>query len=390
MADIISPKGAFESIHQSLQISEHIQAEILPHPLQSILEFSAFQYPIISLSTAVSDISLFLGTQQPTVIDSNVIYRIPLPGKATVKALVQSMCQIVLTSPDTMPSLIVVIHISSTQQQTLPPWVITYWTEIIELHTYWSAWAEVLADLCQHEQLWAAGERQMLIKQIFDILALLPWSGKVQGFDNPEPIHTLSAYILHMKWLSDTHENQLLDLLHNDLHQSQDGSRIVVENLDFIKKMKEAYKTWDAGEYENSNYFRHLQGIGDVLASGEKDLLGTLTNINGVHWVALTFNFRKQSIIFGDSLSSDSSPSELQFAADWWTWHHTRESFNHVTMSITHQLDGFSCEILSFNAFANLLCPKKYPVTRCADVDNERLHMFLHVTDCHLDQVSML
>ncbi len=234
MPGSLGHQPAFGFVHQSLAIPEHVHIEILPLPVQSILDFSAFQCPTVSLSMLVPAISSLLSSEKPTVVDVAVIYRIPLPGAATVKELAQQVHEIALSSPSEMPASIVVLHVSSTQQRTLPMWVITYWVEIMEMHAYWAVWVEALADLRKCEQLWVADERQTLIKQIFDVLSLLPWLEKIRGFDNPEPIHTLATYTIRKKWLTNVHENQLLDLLRNDLRQAPGGSKMVVENLDFI------------------------------------------------------------------------------------------------------------------------------------------------------------
>ncbi len=57
--------------------------------------------------------------------------------------------------------------------------------------------------------------------------------------------------------------------------------------------MKDAYKNRDSGEYDATKHFCHLRGIGDALASGEKDCVGALVNVGGIHWVTLALDFRK-------------------------------------------------------------------------------------------------
>ena len=57
--------------------------------------------------------------------------------------------------------------------------------------------------------------------------------------------------------------------------------------------MKDAHKNRDSGEYDATKHFCHLRGIGDALASGEKDCVGALVNVRGIHWVTLALDFRK-------------------------------------------------------------------------------------------------
>jgi hypothetical protein len=51
---------------------------------------------------------------------------------------------------------------------------------------------------------------------VYDALGSISWAGNVKGFSNDEPIYKLATYTTH-HWLSDVHEDQMLDLLWTEI-----------------------------------------------------------------------------------------------------------------------------------------------------------------------------
>lgn len=127
----------------------------------------------------------------------------------------------------------------------------------------------------------ADGEKtDSIIQEAYDILACIPWSGNIQGFDEREPLHKIATYASH-SWLGTTHKNQMLDLLQRDLLFS--GSSIEIANMAFFGTLRKAYEHCDTGKYEDSCSFAWVRGIREALVNGKRDGLGTMVNIGGDH-----------------------------------------------------------------------------------------------------------
>jgi hypothetical protein len=155
------------------------------------------------------------------------------------------------------------------------------------------------------------------VDKTYLVLSNLPWFGNIQGFDNEEPISTLARYVTH-KWLTDVHENQMLDLLRRHVLLNPATQTIEVENLAFMVFIERGYEARESGEYTVSNYFAHAQGLGEALSSGAWESVLLMKNLANKHWVAFDLNFKDNCIRFGDSFGGE-PPVELMSAVEWWT-----------------------------------------------------------------------
>jgi hypothetical protein len=143
----------------------------------------------------------------------------------------------------------------------------------------------------------------LLVDKALDLLSTLPWHGTVSGFDNPEPLYELARYITS-EWFKDVHQNQMLDILCCNLMLEPGNLKKEIENLDFLEKLKTAYKRRNTGEYESSHYFARARGLGEALASGICDSVGVEANIENCHWVSAVIDFRDGQILYDDSIGN--------------------------------------------------------------------------------------
>ncbi|KAF9019877.1 hypothetical protein BDZ89DRAFT_897692, partial [Hymenopellis radicata] len=225
-----------------------------------------------------------------------------------------------------------------------------------------------------------------LILQALDVLAILPWHGKMKGMPNQDPLHTLHRFLIPDMWLSDIQIDQILELLRADLQR--EGSDDVIESRDFLGKVVEAYERRETGEYDESRYFKRIHSLGCAMASGDVTRVGCIMHLDvEKHWVAVVIDGEKHSILYGDSFRKE-MPEHVKQALTWWTEYHHRINFNHGEMPVTYQVDSFSCGLLSTNALAVLMSPWRYDVIEQSDVNAARLKLFLRLTDIHFNQVS--
>jgi hypothetical protein len=98
----------------------------------------------------------------------------------------------------------------------MPLWVIHYWQEVVTLHTsHIIPWRHAEINLQKISQTYKGdntAKTRKLVCQVYNSLDSLMWSRNIEGFSNQDPIVNLHAYATN-NWLSDIHENQMLDLL---------------------------------------------------------------------------------------------------------------------------------------------------------------------------------
>ncbi|KAI0311945.1 hypothetical protein OF83DRAFT_1068002, partial [Amylostereum chailletii] len=220
--------------------------------------------------------------------------------------------------------------------------------------------------------------------EVYDILAILPWHGAMCGFDNPEPTYKLATYITPHAWLSDVHEDQMLELLQQDIVSHR--AHIELENLNFMTKMKRAYH--DQSHYMSHREFLRLRGVGSALAEGRQRAVGMVVHVMDCHWVALAIDFVRSEILYGDP-KGWAPDTEVMEAAQWWASHHGQKPFTFQHLESSHQQDNHNCGLLTFNSLAQFCLPDKYPLLDIQKLDDERLAMMLRVARHHLDAAEV-
>jgi hypothetical protein len=158
----------------------------------------------------------------------------------------------------------------------VPLWIITYWTEIINLRGLREPWVRAEAALRKRKK--GSKHSCSLIDETYSALSTLQWSGNIHGFDNDEPINHLAKYAMH-QWLTDVHENQMLDILRHELLLDQSSSGIEVESLEFIHYIESAYQQRHLEQYGESRYFAHACRLGVELSSGAHESVLLLKNL---------------------------------------------------------------------------------------------------------------
>jgi hypothetical protein len=372
-------------LHPALDIPAAAQAKLLPCLALSVCELLKFPFSIVSRTTNTHPKSAYFSGNAPTHLDASTIQKIPMPCAETVGELGRG-CS---TSEFLGAKSLLCAHIPSAEYY-LPLWVITFWTEVIELRTKWlEPWVHAEDALRRRKTVWRRqtdpNVTHTLVGEVMDVLSILPWSGDVRGFDNAEPVYHLATYATR-EWFSCVHQNQMLDILRRDLMLDPQYSKIRIENLSFTAVLKTAHKTRNSGEYGNSRHFAWIHDQGKALATGLYNLLGLEANVRGDHWVSMVLDFRNAEILYGDSFAMPPE-AELVAAVDWWTHYHTGQRFTHQTLPISRQIDRFSCGLLAHNALTHYFLPSLHPLIETANADNERLKVFLEVVRRHLDQV---
>ena len=219
------------------------------------------------------------------------------------------------------------------------------------------------------------------VDEIYQALSAMPWYSKIEGFTNDEDITHLTWYLTN-QWLSDVHQNEMLDLLQHDLALDAAIACIEVENMAFMVFIKWGYKAQATDSYENSNYFAHAHGLSTALASGERESVLLMKNITGAHWVGIVCDFANSCIMYGDSFN-DKAPADMVLTIKWWTHHHTGITFSKRCPDITQQTDSFSCRMYSHNGLSHFTHPERYPLIHPSTIANTNLRTLLAIIQCH-------
>jgi len=104
----------------------------------------------------------------------------------------------------------------------------------------------------------------------------------------------------------------------------------------------------DREKYEKPsvwNDYMRAKEIGAVLASGERERLGIMGNLQNLHWIAVVVKIKESRILYGDRFKVSQDP-EMEKALEWWTSYHTGCRFTWGLLEVPHQKDGFNCGIL--------------------------------------------
>ncbi|KDQ50956.1 hypothetical protein JAAARDRAFT_199506 [Jaapia argillacea MUCL 33604] len=198
-------------MNPSIKIPTDMVDNILPDPALSIPDFLWFELPIITMTKGSYKLNDFLSPLPPTTVDPTIIRKIPTPPIATVKALAAAC----LAGGGEGMSILCP-HVASSSARHLPMWVVTYWSEDVNLRTKFCApWVRAEKKLNAKQQVWSKKqpeETYSLVNEVLDALGTLSWSGTIHGFGDEEPMFKLATYATQ-DWLSTVHENQMLDLL---------------------------------------------------------------------------------------------------------------------------------------------------------------------------------
>jgi hypothetical protein len=368
-----------------LKIPLSIVKQLLPDENLSVIKFLQFKFPITS-TTKITDPKLYLSSEETTTTDINVICATPSPPITVVQHLLKAFHQ----APEDTSSILCA-HLGRTNQ--FPICIITFWTEVVYLCTVQASWAKAQASLQEQRFAndWKRDEKEMveshkLLDEVNLVFSCISWKGSIQGFDLAVLMESLACYATPV-WLTNVQEDQMLDLLHRELHEGRGNQLIIIESTQFFTKLKSAHRKHS--EYQNNptaQEFRWVHGQGQRFRNGLHNLLGMIVNIGNQHWVVIIVDFKTDIIWHGD-LMGNSIKLEICEAILWWIHIHTGHCFDIKDLPITRQRDGYLCGLLAWNMLVVFFLETKYSLMDPNDVDDKQLRVLLCVVHIHEDFV---
>ncbi|KDR65394.1 hypothetical protein GALMADRAFT_26651, partial [Galerina marginata CBS 339.88] len=221
-----------------------------------------------------------------------------------------------------------------------------------------------------------------LMTRVYNALACISWAGDINGFSASISTDHLTTY-LTKEWLSDEHENQMLYLIQQEVSRERRDDGINVCDTFFIKRLTDLLQDANGpNQYTTATEYAWLRERGQEFATGVLDTMVTIANIGDNHWIALVVDFKASKILYGDSMGGTIDEG-IEEALTWWIGQHTGKRFTTAFLPITRQRDGHSCGILAWMALAVYLFPEKYSLVDASAVADERLKMFLRVSERH-------
>lgn len=370
-------------INTSFRIPANALEILLPQPSLTVLELLDHKLPLISSVSRNIAPSQFFSKDDANITEPMVLQRLAIPPGRMLKELAEA-CKV---SAMEGANSVMCAHLSNGPDKRVPLWTIPYWMEVAALRIGpRAAWGE--ADAClqvrqQSRKGKGTAKTHSLVDEVYGCLAGLQWHGTTRGFSNCDPISSLAKFATR-EWLSDANEDQMLDLLRTDLRRDTTQRRALVKGTQFIAKLHEAYEKRDT-TYKEARHFESVREAGIGLGDGTYEQLGTVMHRES-HWLAVVVDAKSDRILYGDSFDGQMNES-LKKVLSWWTHHHTGRVFTFELLTITRQLDGFSCGLLSWNALAHYFYPLKYPLINANAVDDGRLEVLLRIADHHQDRV---
>ncbi|KAF8877791.1 hypothetical protein BD779DRAFT_1448283 [Infundibulicybe gibba] len=212
---------------------------------------------------------------------------------------------------------------------------------------------------------------------IDEVIESLFWSGSVSGFRLKIDKSHLASY-LTTDWLTDEHESLMLEVLQRNIATLAIPGHIEIHDVWFYPLLENAHADL-MEDYASGKSYRWLREVGNKAASHGSRVV-TITNVDDNHWIVIVVDFGAQKIRVGDSMGGMMS-KEMRDVFDWWTTFHSNQKFGLTNLPITVQQDSHSCGMLAWNALAHFLLPSQYPLINPLHVTDERLKMFLRLTE---------
>jgi hypothetical protein len=310
---------------------------LLPDERLSVNEFLNFPLPFVAATLGQNRQSTdYISTQLPNITDIAVFQTLPTPPET----MVHNLLKILQSSPSNKYQSITFPHVAFTSTSRYPLWLIAFWFKLLFMRRVRSYWASANMHLQNMGRLRTEdrADTTKLVQWISSALSCLSWTGVIQGFTEEEPLWHLHKYPTN-GWLSTIHENQMLDLLHEDLHRKQ-MIHVEIEMCYFFEKLQAAHHE-NTATYHTSGAFTWPRSQGTMLARGTKRFLGSIAHCGGNHWVAVVaLDFQAHIILYGNSLG-DKVPEETKDFLNWWTYGHSGIAFTHeplITIGSTQAL----------------------------------------------------
>jgi len=378
-------------------IPEFVQDQVLPSPTLSIRKMLQFTLPRHT-STSNLHVSVFFRRDMPgpitTDADISSLRRLPVPSVALVRKLenighqawlngYQSIIYAHLDNSDLEQDS---ESVSDPVQTLFPPWVLTFWGEVvrhrISVREPWLTCTDWL-------QAQTKQKKSVTLKCLADdanvILTNLPWGRNKHGLSDLEPIHTMHRY-LGTLWTSISQQNDMLELLRGQIASCPNLIRsLAVEGVVLTETIMAAADAQD--EYLTDQRFAWIRHLGGAIILTNKALLTIAHIVN--HRVALVIDVKEHVIWFGDSFGA-TIPDGMLRAYKWWLAQHTNETFKTETLPITRQTDTHSCGYLANNSLHHFASPDSFPLIQpgVQAGASARITMFNDLAEHILERVS--
>jgi len=350
------------------EIQQHLPSNTL-----SVREFIVLDLPAFAPATTPQPLRDYTSALPPTVDNVNEIVSRLSPPDDTLLALQQSIRSGQVKS-------IHCLHYPTANSQRYPLWLVSFWTQLSSARRIQKQWRKAVRNL---ESQIDQDEGSVPLRQAFNALLYVPWTGQLQGIRDAIDLHQLSVYFTE-EWLTNDHELVMLSALKDNLLAAGITDSFI-ENTAFMLLLGNASRDREA--YTTERCYEWLRQRGEDLGIGERRHLSTIANQGGVHWVTIILDFDQQLLLYGDSYGKPIS-DEHRGIIDWWTKHHANVRFTLWALPTANQSDTFSCGIFTWDGIrvhyglkATLMNPDR--PFEC------RAEVFLRLTEYyHKDKVS--
>jgi hypothetical protein len=315
-----------------LRFPTEIQQHLPPDKL-CVHEFIGLDLP--PCAPQLAQVQKYTSELPPTVDDVHEIMSLHSPPDDILKTLQQSI-RAGLVKSIQCPHW----HSPPAGGQRYPLWLAAFWVQLSSVRKIQESWRTAVRNL---EAQVNQDKESVPLRQAFNALSHIPWTGQLQGFRDTIELHKLSIYFTR-GWLTDNHELVMLSALKDDLLAAKKTDSFI-ENTAFMLLLGNAHR--DRERYTTERCYEWLCQRGDDLAIGDKRYLTTIANQDGVHWVAIILDFDQQRLFHGDPFGTRIS-AEYRTIIDWWTQHHVGVCFTLHELPTGRQLDNFSCGILTW------------------------------------------
>jgi hypothetical protein len=275
-----------KTAQNEFKLPDRIHNALLPSPNISLKAFAEFTLPATVEKPTVRKYMEHYFTADPsTAITPAVLMRLqhlPMPECSTIRELVEVGRQAWLNGARSVRYA----HLSEDSKTTTNflLWTITFWNQVLDMKEVSSKWVKcvdwVIVQLYQKK----SEERQLLAEQAMIYISALPWAvKKPRGLSDDEPIQTLWRY-LGPNWLSDSSQNDLLELLQHQLAgQSDLAKKYRVEGTRIMEKLFEVYHNRDNSKYTEDQLLGWLRTLANDLIKNQATLVTVqnLTNFTG-------------------------------------------------------------------------------------------------------------
>jgi hypothetical protein len=364
------------SIQKQLTIPEELQSKLLPSNTFTVNQLLEFHLPVERTSTIFTQPDQYLSLDPINYSQFNAI-KILTPPTSVIEALSRAVLS--MDETDTIQS-IQCPHASAHSRERYPLWLLTFWSELIHVRVIKRQWEQALQYLANPDtKLRNNRVSEEKANMVCQEIRALPWNAPINGFDNQGQLIQLHTYC-SQDWLSSVHIDHMLNLLKNDLGIPVNNT-IPVQHAWHAQQILATYY-YGTETYLTSKSCYALCKQAQDLAMGIQDMLATVANIDGNHWIALMVDFQKKKVYYRNSLKHAIN-KEIRAAYDWWLSMHNEDMFEWAQMEITRQQDSYSCRIFAVNALAHALDSRQFNLMNPEAVDAERINILYCVISRH-------